>query len=115
MTVPKPEGAFYLFPRIEGLQDSFQFCKDLLLETKVGLAPGVAFGAGGEGSVRICYAAERSILEPAMLRLAGVSSLALVFSRFGCVSFARDRLQPVATLSAPARPLHAPLQAFAGG
>ena len=29
----------------------------------------VAFGAGGEGSFRICYAAERSILEPAMERL----------------------------------------------
>lgn len=71
LTVPKPEGAFYLFPRIEGLTDSFAFCKQLLLETKVGLAPGVAFGAGGEGSVRICYASERSILEPAMDRLAG--------------------------------------------
>jgi aspartate/methionine/tyrosine aminotransferase len=69
VTVPKPEGAFYLFPRIEGLADSFDFCRRLLLETKVGLAPGVAFGAGGEGSVRICYAAERSILEEAMRRL----------------------------------------------
>jgi aspartate/methionine/tyrosine aminotransferase len=29
----------------------------------------VAFGAGGEGSIRICYAAERAILEPAMERL----------------------------------------------
>jgi aspartate/methionine/tyrosine aminotransferase len=69
VTVPKPDGAFYLFPRIEGLQDSFGFCRRLLEETRVGLAPGVAFGAGGEGSVRICYAAERSILEPAMARL----------------------------------------------
>jgi aspartate aminotransferase len=69
ITVPKPDGAFYLFPRIEGLEDSFDFCKRLLLEMRVGLAPGVAFGAGGEGSVRICYAAERSILEPAMERL----------------------------------------------
>jgi aspartate/methionine/tyrosine aminotransferase len=69
VTVPKPEGAFYLFPRIEGLSDSFAFCKELLLKTRVGLAPGVAFGAGGEGSVRICYAAERNILEPAMDRL----------------------------------------------
>ncbi len=68
ITVPKPDGAFYLFPRIEGLTDSFGFCKRLLQETRVGLAPGVAFGAGGEGSVRICYAAERSILEPAMER-----------------------------------------------
>jgi aspartate/methionine/tyrosine aminotransferase len=69
VTVPTPEGAFYVFPRIEGLTDSFAFCKRLLEETRVGLAPGVAFGAGGEGSVRICYAAERSILEPAMERL----------------------------------------------
>jgi aspartate aminotransferase len=69
VTVPTPDGAFYVFPRIEGLTDSFAFCKRLLEETRVGLAPGVAFGAGGEGSVRICYAAERSILEPAMARL----------------------------------------------
>jgi aspartate/methionine/tyrosine aminotransferase len=70
VTVPKPDGAFYLFPRIDGLKDSFGFCKRLLEETRVGLAPGVAFGAGGEGSIRICYAAEQSILEPAMERLA---------------------------------------------
>jgi len=69
VTTPKPEGAFYLFPKIEGLTDSFGFCKKLLLDTSVGLAPGVAFGAGGEGSVRICYAAEREILEQAMVRL----------------------------------------------
>lgn len=69
--VPTPDGAFYLFPRIEGLRDSFAFCRRLLEETRVGIAPGVAFGAGGEGSVRICYAAERSILEPALQRLAG--------------------------------------------
>ena len=49
VTVPKPEGAFYLFPRIEGLRDSFEFCRRLLVETKVGLAPGVAFGAGPSG------------------------------------------------------------------
>ena len=70
VTVPSPDGAFYVFPRIDGLTDSFAFCWKLLHETRVGIAPGVAFGAGGEGSVRICYAAERSILEPAMERLA---------------------------------------------
>jgi hypothetical protein len=70
-TVPRPDGAFYLFPRIDGLTDSFAFCRRLLEETRVGIAPGVAFGPGGEGSVRICYAAERSILEPALERLAG--------------------------------------------
>jgi hypothetical protein len=71
VTVPKPDGAFYLFPRIDGLTDSFAFCRRLLEETRVGIAPGVAFGAGGEGSVRICYAAEHSILEPALERIAG--------------------------------------------
>jgi aspartate/methionine/tyrosine aminotransferase len=69
VTVPKPDGAFYLFPKVDGLTDSFDFCRRLLEETRVGLAPGVAFGEGGEGSFRICYAAERSILEPAMERL----------------------------------------------
>ena len=71
VTVPNPDGAFYLFPKIDGVEDSFEFCRRLLIETKVGLAPGVAFGAGGEGSVRICYAAERAILETAMERLSG--------------------------------------------
>ena len=69
VTVPKPDGAFYVFPRIDGIARFLAFCKRLLEETRVGLAPGVAFGAGGEGSIRICYAAERSILEPAMERL----------------------------------------------
>ncbi|PWT97154.1 MAG: aspartate aminotransferase [Terriglobia bacterium] len=70
VTVPEPDGAFYLFPRIAGAADSFGFCKRLLEQRRVGLAPGVAFGPGGEGSVRICYAAEQNILEPALERLA---------------------------------------------
>ena len=69
VAVPAPDGAFYLFPRMAAAADSFAFCKDLLLETKVGLAPGVAFGAGGEGGVRICYASDLEILEEAMSRL----------------------------------------------
>lgn len=69
VTAPQAQGAFYLFPRIEGMRDSFGFCRRLLLEKKVGIAPGVAFGDGGEGSVRICYAADKSVLEPAMERL----------------------------------------------
>ena len=69
VTVPDPDGAFYLFPKIEGLTDSRAFCLELLAEERVGLAPGSAFGAGGEGSVRICYAAEAAVLEPALERL----------------------------------------------
>jgi aspartate/methionine/tyrosine aminotransferase len=69
VTVPEPDGAFYLFPRVAGLSDSFELCRRLLLESRVGLAPGVAFGAGGEGSVRLCYAAELPILEAALERI----------------------------------------------
>ncbi|MCE7981057.1 MAG: aminotransferase class I/II-fold pyridoxal phosphate-dependent enzyme [Caldilinea sp. CFX5] len=69
VTVPKPEGAFYLFPRVDGVTDSFAFCLALLKETKVAVAPGVAFGAGGEGALRVCTASDLSILEPATERL----------------------------------------------
>ena len=68
MLVP-PRGAFYVFPRIEGMADSFDFCRQLLLQKAVGLAPGCAFGAGGEGHVRICFAVDESILVPALDRL----------------------------------------------
>ena len=70
VTVPRPDGAFYLFLSIDGLTDSVAFCRRLLVEERVGLAPGSAFGVSGEGSVRISYAAERSVLEPALERLA---------------------------------------------
>jgi aspartate/methionine/tyrosine aminotransferase len=69
VTVPQPDGAFYLFPKVKGMTDSFRFCADLLEETGVGLAPGVAFGAGGEGSVRLCYASAPSTLSAALATL----------------------------------------------
>nr|HMN27806.1 pyridoxal phosphate-dependent aminotransferase [Caldilineaceae bacterium] len=68
VTAPKPDGAFYLFPRLDGVTDSFSFALDLLRTTKVSVAPGVAFGRGGEGAIRICTASDLSILEPAMER-----------------------------------------------
>jgi aspartate/methionine/tyrosine aminotransferase len=69
VSLPSPEGAFYVFPRMEGLDDSFLFCARLLEEEKVGLAPGVAFGMGGEGCVRLCYAVETPMLEEALGRV----------------------------------------------
>ncbi len=70
VSVSKPEGAFYLFPRIEGVENSYDFAVDLLKTEKVAVAPGSAFGNGGEGSVRVCCASDLSVLEPAMERLA---------------------------------------------
>jgi aspartate/methionine/tyrosine aminotransferase len=69
VSLPSPEGAFYVFPRMEGLEDSFAFCARLLEEEKVGLAPGVAFGMGGEGCLRLCYAVETPLLEEALGRV----------------------------------------------
>jgi aspartate/methionine/tyrosine aminotransferase len=64
-----PPGAFYAFIGIEGLTDSFDFAKRLVVDHKVAVAPGVAFGAAGEGHLRICFAQSEQRLERAVLRL----------------------------------------------
>jgi aspartate/methionine/tyrosine aminotransferase len=69
VNLPDPEGAFYLFPQIEGIDDSFDFALDLLRQRQVAVAPGSAFGNGGEGSIRICYAPDMDVLKPAMERI----------------------------------------------
>lgn len=52
-----PEGAFYVFPCIRSTgMDSETFCEKLLQEEKVAVVPGNAFGASGEGFIRISYA-----------------------------------------------------------
>ncbi|XBS71654.1 pyridoxal phosphate-dependent aminotransferase [Acerihabitans sp. KWT182] len=53
---PLPEGAMYLFFRIDGLKDSLSLCKSLAAEAGLGLAPGSAFGPAGEGCIRWCFA-----------------------------------------------------------
>lgn len=68
VSVPEPDGAFYAFPRIDGLADSIAFTADLLQQTGVALAPGVAFGADGEGHVRLCFAATEQTLATALSR-----------------------------------------------
>ncbi len=68
--LPEPGGAFYVFPRLRGLDDSFAFCERMVREHHLGLAPGAAFGAGGEGHVRLCFAVEEPILVEALDRFA---------------------------------------------
>lgn len=64
-----PAGAMYLFFGIEGMTDSLEFCKRLLRETALGLAPGSAFGPEGEGYVRWCFAASEDKLADGVGRL----------------------------------------------
>ena len=66
--LPIPQGGFYAFPKIEGLHDSLSFAKKLLTEARVGMAPGIAFGASGEGYMRLCFAASDAVLVPALDR-----------------------------------------------
>ena len=66
----EPRGAFYMFPSIKstGLS-SDDFCTRFLMEEKVAVIPGNAFGPAGEGFVRICYAASVENIETAMERM----------------------------------------------
>jgi aspartate aminotransferase len=52
------------------LTDSTAFVQRLLAETGVALAPGSAFGEGGEGHVRLCYASSSEIVHTAITRVA---------------------------------------------
>lgn len=65
-----PDGAFYCFFRVDGLTDSYAAALEIMDETRVGLAPGIAFGPSGEGYLRLCYAQPLDILEQAFARLA---------------------------------------------
>ena len=68
--VAAPPGAMYAFFRVDGLADSLAFCKRLVREARLGLAPGSAFGPEGEGCVRWCFAADEARLADGVARLA---------------------------------------------
>ncbi len=66
----EPLGAFYMFPCIKstGLT-SEEFCEKLLVEEKVLVIPGTAFGECGEGYVRACYASSTEDIIEAIKRM----------------------------------------------
>jgi aminotransferase len=66
----EPRGAFYAFPNISasGMDDE-TFAEALLKEEGVAVVPGNAFGAGGEGFVRACYATAYEQIEEALRRM----------------------------------------------
>lgn len=69
--IARPNGAFYIFAKIPDgyTQNSMSFCVDLAEKNKLAIIPGSAFGAAGEGFVRLSYAASMEKLELAMERL----------------------------------------------
>jgi aminotransferase len=66
----EPRGAFYAFPSIRrtGLS-SEEFAERLLMEERVAVVPGTAFGPSGEGHVRCSYATSLPLLEQALERM----------------------------------------------
>lgn len=70
--ISPPDAAFYAFFAVEGMTDSLAAAKALLDQAGVGLAPGIAFGANGEGYLRLCFAASMAKLEQAMDKLVPV-------------------------------------------
>ncbi|SHL56406.1 pyridoxal phosphate-dependent aminotransferase [Roseibium suaedae] len=64
-----PEGAFYFFFGVDGISDTRQLALDLVRETGVGLAPGSAFGAAGEGFLRLCFARRQDHLSDVVGRI----------------------------------------------
>ena len=66
----QPEGAFYAFPDISAFGlTSQEFCEQLLERQKVVCIPGSAFGACGEGHIRVAYTCEEGMLQAAVERL----------------------------------------------
>ena len=71
----KPEGAYFVFPRVKdpvpGARDSRRLARDILENAKVALVPGIAFGPSGEAHLRLNFGRELSDIDAAFDRLAG--------------------------------------------
>lgn len=65
-----PDGAMYVLLRVDGEPDSLALARALVREARLGLAPGVAFGDGGEGFLRWCVARPAATLQDGVERLA---------------------------------------------
>ena len=67
----EPRGAFYAFPKVSSATGltSDEFTERLLVEERVAVVPGSAFGPSGEGHVRACYATSYEQLEEALSRI----------------------------------------------
>lgn len=69
VTISRPEAAFYAFFSVDGVTDTLGFCKTLAKKYKVGLAPGEAFGPGGQGNIRLCFASSAERLSKGLDRI----------------------------------------------
>ncbi|HEX7650475.1 MAG TPA: aminotransferase class I/II-fold pyridoxal phosphate-dependent enzyme, partial [Noviherbaspirillum sp.] len=66
-----PSGSFYAFADIRetGMATSAEFCQWLLRKARVAVTPGSAFGPGGEGYIRLSFAASSEVISDALKRI----------------------------------------------
>jgi aspartate aminotransferase len=68
VTLVSPDGAFYVFLKVGGMDDSIAFAERLVRDGGLALTPGVAFGKHGEGFLRLCFASSEPIVLDAIDR-----------------------------------------------
>jgi aspartate aminotransferase len=64
-----PRGSFFAFFTVAGVADSSAFALELLRETGIALAPGSAFGPGGEQFLRLCFASSEATMTESLRRI----------------------------------------------
>ncbi len=64
----RPIGSYYFFPRMKGVDNTEDFCMDMLKKTRVAMVPGSDFGQGGEGHIRICFGRSEDDIHEGMKR-----------------------------------------------
>ncbi|MGY5803134.1 pyridoxal phosphate-dependent aminotransferase [Rhizobium sp. LEGMi12c] len=64
-----PDGTFYFFFSVHGMNSGYDMARRILKEAGVGVAPGSAFGPGGEEFLRVCFAVDPALIEEGARRL----------------------------------------------
>ena len=64
-----PEGTFYFFFSVHGMNSGYEMARRILKQAGVGVAPGSAFGQGGEAFLRVCFAVDPALIEEGARRL----------------------------------------------
>ncbi|OJU86403.1 MAG: aminotransferase class I/II [Shinella sp. 65-6] len=64
-----PQGTFYFFFSVRGMNSGYEMARRILREAGVGVAPGSAFGPGGEQYLRVCFAVDPALIAEGASRL----------------------------------------------
>ena len=65
----KPNGSYFVFPKILKTKASWKFALNLLEKAKVAIVPGIAFGPSGEGHIRMSFGRSEKDINEAMRRI----------------------------------------------